>query len=258
MTNRENFFAAVCRRNPERVPFYFTMCQSLTDAFEKQYGTRDYFTYYDMPFRMAGIKPTQHKTDFSEYFKRFPQADEITEWGVGLAHSGDYHFASFVSPMQDFETPEEVYAFPLPDVLSDYRWEGLKERIAELKAQDYVTLSGPDEAYIQIFEFAWYLRGLENLMLDPYFAQAMNEGQRGLRQVCAAAALHGVPAPSMMSALSYYDGYRASHLPANLLQAQRDFFGAHTYERTDAARGIFFHTNWTGEGGDTAASTYNV
>ena len=99
---------------------------------------------------------------------------------------------------------------------------------------------------------------LENLMLDPYFAQAMNEGQRGLRQVCAAAALHGVPAPSMMSALSYYDGYRASHLPANLLQAQRDFFGAHTYERTDAARGIFFHTNWTGEGGATASTAYNA
>ena len=173
MTNRENFFAAVRRQNPDRVPFYFTMCQSLTDAFEKRYGTRDYFAYYDMPFRMAGIKPTEHKVDFSEYFKRFPQADEITEWGVGLAHSGDYHFASFVSPMQDFETPEEVYAFPLPDVLADYRWEGLKERIAELKAQDYVTLSGPDEAYIQIFEFAWYLRGLENMLGDMLVNEEM-------------------------------------------------------------------------------------
>jgi 6-phosphogluconate dehydrogenase len=100
--------------------------------------------------------------------------------------------------------------------------------------------------------------GLENLMLDPYFSKAMNDGQQGLRAVCAAAALQGVPAPSMMSALSYYDGCRAALLPANLLQAQRDFFGAHTYERVDAPRGAFFHTDWTGEGGGTASTTYNV
>jgi 6-phosphogluconate dehydrogenase len=100
--------------------------------------------------------------------------------------------------------------------------------------------------------------GLDNLMLDPYFAGAMNEGQKGLRAVCAAAAVYGVPAPSMMSALSYYDGCRAALLPANLLQAQRDFFGAHTYERVDAPRGTFFHTNWTGEGGSTASTTYSV
>jgi 6-phosphogluconate dehydrogenase len=99
---------------------------------------------------------------------------------------------------------------------------------------------------------------LDNLMLDPYFAEAMNAGQKGLRAVCALAALHGVPAPSMMSALSYYDGCRAALLPANLLQAQRDFFGAHTYERVDAPRGTFFHTNWTGEGGGAASTTYNA
>ena len=99
---------------------------------------------------------------------------------------------------------------------------------------------------------------LDNLMLDPTFAEAMNAGQKGLRAVCALAALHGVPTPSMMSALSYYDGCRAALLPANLLQAQRDFFGAHTYERLDAPRGAFFHTNWTGEGGTTSSTTYNA
>lgn len=100
--------------------------------------------------------------------------------------------------------------------------------------------------------------GLENLMLDPYFAEALNEGQAGLRGVCAAAALNGVPAPAMTSALSYYDGCRAARLPANLLQAQRDYFGAHTYERVDRPRGEFFHTNWTGEGGATSATTYTA
>lgn len=173
MTNRENFFKAVGRKEPERIPFYFTMCESLINEFEKRYGTRDYFAYYNMPFRTAGVKPTKQKIDFTEYFKKLPNVDEITEWGLGLAHSGEYHFATFVSPMRDFTKPEEVYAFPLPDVLADYRWEGLKERIAELKAQDYVTLSGPDEVFIQIFEFSWYLRGLENLLGDMLVDEEM-------------------------------------------------------------------------------------
>ena len=99
---------------------------------------------------------------------------------------------------------------------------------------------------------------LVNLMLDPYFAGELAKAQGGWRRVCARAALSGVPAPAFQSALSYYDGYRAERLPANLLQAQRDYFGAHTYERTDRPRGEFFHTNWTGEGGATAAEHYDV
>ena len=98
---------------------------------------------------------------------------------------------------------------------------------------------------------------LENLMLDGFFRDALERCQDGWRRVCAAAMLNGVPVPAFASALSYYDGYRCERLPANLLQAQRDYFGAHTYERVDAPRGRFFHTNWTGEGGDTTAGTYN-
>jgi 6-phosphogluconate dehydrogenase len=76
--------------------------------------------------------------------------------------------------------------------------------------------------------------------------------------VVAAAVTNGIPVPAISSALSYFDGYRCEKLPANLLQAQRDYFGAHTYERTDKPRGEFFHTNWTGRGGTTSSSTYNV
>ena len=97
---------------------------------------------------------------------------------------------------------------------------------------------------------------LANLVLDPYFTEKLKEAQAGWRNVVAQAAANGVPAPAMSAALSYYDGYRCDRLPANLLQAQRDYFGAHTYERTDCPRGQFFHTNWTGEGGDTVAGTY--
>ena len=99
---------------------------------------------------------------------------------------------------------------------------------------------------------------LDNLMLDPFFTRALTEAQGGWRRVCAAAMTAGIPAPAFTSALAYYDGYRCARLPANLLQAQRDYFGAHTYERADKPRGQFFHTNWTGEGGDTAASQYVV
>ena len=100
--------------------------------------------------------------------------------------------------------------------------------------------------------------GLDNLLLDPYFTDRVLNAQEGWRRVVSAAALHGIPVPAMSSALSWFDGYRSARLPANLLQAQRDFFGAHTYERIDHPRGQFFHTNWTGRGGDTASSTYNV
>ncbi len=99
---------------------------------------------------------------------------------------------------------------------------------------------------------------LTNLLLDPFFKEKVLTAQSGWRSVVASAATNGIPVPSMSAALSYFDGYRTERLPANLLQAQRDFFGAHTYERIDRERGTFFHTNWTGKGGDTSASTYTA
>jgi 6-phosphogluconate dehydrogenase len=99
---------------------------------------------------------------------------------------------------------------------------------------------------------------LSNLMLDPFFKKAIKLCQRSWRNVVAAAAKKGIPVPAMGTALAFYDGYRSATLPANLLQAQRDYFGAHTYERIDKPRGEFFHTNWTGKGGTTASGTYTV
>jgi 6-phosphogluconate dehydrogenase len=100
--------------------------------------------------------------------------------------------------------------------------------------------------------------GLANLLLDPFFNSKIERAQAGWRRVVAGAVSQGLPVPAISSALAYLDGYRCASLPANLLQAQRDYFGAHTYERTDKPRGEFFHTNWTGRGGDTSSSTYNV
>jgi len=101
-------------------------------------------------------------------------------------------------------------------------------------------------------------RGLANLLLAPYFRRSVERCQAAWRRVVGTAVARGVPVPAFGSALAYYDGYRTARLPANLIQAQRDYFGAHTYERVDHPRGEFFHTNWTGEGGDTSSTTYNA
>jgi 6-phosphogluconate dehydrogenase len=98
---------------------------------------------------------------------------------------------------------------------------------------------------------------LSNLLLDPFFKGEILAAHSGWREVVAKAVELGIPVPAMSSALAFFDGYRRERLPANLLQAQRDYFGAHTYERIDRPRGEFFHTNWTGEGGDVTAGTYN-
>lgn len=98
---------------------------------------------------------------------------------------------------------------------------------------------------------------IENLMMSDFYRNILPQAIESLRKVVAAAAINGIPAACMSAALSYYDAITSSSLPANLLQAQRDYFGAHTYERTDKPRGEFFHTNWTGEGGDTVSTSYN-
>ena len=99
---------------------------------------------------------------------------------------------------------------------------------------------------------------ITNLLLDPFFKNAAQVAQSSWRNVIKTAVDMGVPVPALSAALAYYDGYRAERLPANLLQAQRDYFGAHTYERVDKPRGQVFHTNWTGRGGSTTANTYTA
>jgi 6-phosphogluconate dehydrogenase len=100
--------------------------------------------------------------------------------------------------------------------------------------------------------------GLTSLLLDQYFHDVIDRCQPSWRRVVAMAVGAGVPVPAFTTALAFYDGYRSERLPANLLQAQRDYFGAHTYERVDRPRGQFFHTNWTGKGGNVSAGTYTV
>jgi 6-phosphogluconate dehydrogenase len=99
---------------------------------------------------------------------------------------------------------------------------------------------------------------LQNLLLDDFFSGALNKYGWSWRKAVIHAIEIGVPTPAFSTALAFFDGYRTERLPANLLQAQRDFFGAHTYERVDKPRGEFFHTNWTGRGGRVSSTTYNA
>ena len=99
---------------------------------------------------------------------------------------------------------------------------------------------------------------LPNLLLDSFFRETIEKSQDAWRRVVSSSVLNGIWIPTMATALNYFDGFRNARLPANLLQAQRDYFGAHMYERIDEPRGKFFHTNWTGRGGDTASSAYVV
>ncbi|WP_456375797.1 decarboxylating NADP(+)-dependent phosphogluconate dehydrogenase [Thiolapillus sp.] len=101
-------------------------------------------------------------------------------------------------------------------------------------------------------------RRLENLLLDEFFAARMLDAEAGWRKTCSLGVKLGIPLPAMTSGLSFFDGYRRGQLPANLIQAQRDYFGAHSYERTDRPRGEHFHTDWTGEGGDATSGQYDV
>lgn len=97
---------------------------------------------------------------------------------------------------------------------------------------------------------------LESLLFDDFFKKAVTDAEQGWRKVVATSALKGIPTPCFSTSLAFFDGYKSERLPANLLQAQRDFFGAHTYERVDQPRGKFFHTNWTGMGGDVSSTSY--
>jgi 6-phosphogluconate dehydrogenase len=99
---------------------------------------------------------------------------------------------------------------------------------------------------------------LTNLLLDPFFKKAIQKCQSAWRDVVATAVKKGIPVPAFSTALAFYDGFRSERLPANFLQAQRDYFGAHTYERVDKPRSAFFHTDWTGRGGAVAAGSYNI
>ncbi len=209
--------------------------------------------------------------------------------GIPLTLIGEAVFARCLSAMKEERTAaSKVLTGPKPEFVGDRKQfiSDIKDALFASKivsyAQGYTLMRSAAKTYgwnLNYGGIALMWRGgciirsvflgnikeafdknpeLTNLLLDPYFKSIIEKAQAGWRRVCAAAVMNGIAVPAMTTALNYFDGYRTERLPQNLLQAQRDYFGAHTYERVDAPRGQFFHTNWTGHGGDTAASQYTV
>ena len=209
--------------------------------------------------------------------------------GIPLTLIGESVFSRCLSAQKDErKVASKILSGPMPEFKGDKKEfiEDLRQALFASKiisyAQGYVLLREAAKEYgweLNYGPIALMWRGgciirsvflgkikeafdnnpeLNNLLLDTYFKEIIMKAQNSWRKVCAAAIVNGIPVPALTSALNYYDGYRSERLPANLLQAQRDYFGAHTYERIDKPRGEFFHTNWTGRGGDTTSNTYTA
>jgi 6-phosphogluconate dehydrogenase len=209
--------------------------------------------------------------------------------GIPLTLIGEAVFARFLSALKDerttaaqsFSDPAVTFTGDKQAFLNDIRDALYAAKIISY-AQGYMLLRTASEEYDWGLDYGgialmWregciirsaFLNKIKeayanqpdliNLLLAPYFQQEVSAAQAGWRRVVATAVSHGVPVPAHASALAFFDGYRSARLPANMIQAQRDYFGAHTYERVDQPRGEYFHTNWTGEGGDVTAGTYDA
>jgi len=178
--------------------------------------------------------------------------------GSGYEYKGDKR--AFVNSIRDAVFASKIVSYTQGYVLmraaaKEFKWELNYGGIALMWRGGCIIRS----KFLGMIKAAFDKNpNLENLLFDNWFTQKIAACQQGWREVASASVLTGVPIPGIVSALAYYDGLRSERLPANLLQAQRDYFGAHTYERLDQPRGKYFHTNWTGRGGTTASSTYSI
>lgn len=209
------------------------------------------------------------------------------EHGTPLTLIGEAVFARFLSSLKDERVAASAHlqgpgptAGPAEDEFLVHLEQALYSAKVISYAQGYMLLAAASREYgweLDLSGIALIWRGgciirsaflndiarafendadLGNLLLDPFFRDAINSDQTGWRTVVAAAVVAGIPVPAMGSALHFFDGYRSGTVPANMIQAQRDYFGAHTFERIDAERGKFFHVNWTGTGGDVSSTVW--
>lgn len=193
MNKRENLLCALRREAHEYTPFHLRLCASQIEELYKKTGTRDYEEYFDLCARFIRLAPTQHCNDYSQYSIKYPANATVNEWGVGQEPGSVAHFVKMHHPMQNFSKPEEVEAYPYPDVLAEYRWQPVHETVKT------VHEAGQAAVYyaIQVFEPAWYLRGMEEMLMDmvcePEMAAAcLNKMVEFQRQHTIKAAQSGV------------------------------------------------------------------
>lgn len=169
LSNRENFYRVMHGGKFDRIPLYLTLCDQLQARLRAERGVENYMEYYNIPFVYAGPGPSAHPVDYTPYYADKP-VDYIGEWGNGHRFGGTEHFSRIIPCMDTFTTPEEVRAFPLPDILADYRWKDTAAQVAALQAADKIVMSN---IAIDVFEPAWYLRGMEQMLMDFYDDEEM-------------------------------------------------------------------------------------
>ena len=194
---------------------------------------------------LSALKP-QRQRAAEQLGTQRPDFDGDTERALGHVHDALYA-SKIISYAQGFMLMREA--------AGEYGWSLELGDIAALWRGGCIIRS----RFLDDIKRAFQTQPtLENLLLDPFFATEIARTESGWRETVKLAVDLNIPTPAFSSALAFFDGYRSAELPANLLQAQRDLFGAHTYERVDAPRGEFFHTDWTGEGGKAASTGYNA
>jgi len=167
MTRRENFLRALRRDNPQSVPFEFDLCPSQLETFKNKTNSVDYKTYFEIPFRLVELEPTVMKRDISPYYRNLPEnAKPLSwnpEWGVYTIPGSVAHFEEMQHPMEHLKTADEILAYPFPDFDQPYRWQDMENKVARLHHSDLAAVAFLANT---VFEIAWYLRGMENLLMD--------------------------------------------------------------------------------------------
>jgi uroporphyrinogen decarboxylase len=193
MPLRDEFLKTIRREQDAPVPYFFCLCQAVVESFRQKYGHTDYRREYQIPLQEIFLKPT--RLDPKEVYGKYLTAEDkegvITEWGIRLEPGSVAHLTHMVGPLRNSASVRDVECFPLPDFLEDYRWDGVEKTIAEQKRRDKIVFpgiyggydSGTNEkvtaAFMDIFESSWYLRGLDQMLVDFYeneeFAEALLE-----------------------------------------------------------------------------------
>ena len=185
MNKREEYLKTIARQQAKPIPYFFKLCKAVEDKFEAKYGHTNYPDFYDIPLREVFIRPTKLNIEdrFTKYLSSREVQGDITEWGIELKKSSVEHFSTMIGPLHDALDLQDIEDLPLPDFLEDYRWEGVAQEIQTLKEQGKITFTGIYgghdtggsanivPAFMDIFESAWYLRGLDNMLMDFYLRE---------------------------------------------------------------------------------------
>jgi uroporphyrinogen decarboxylase len=166
MQPRDRVLTTLRRQVPDKVPRVLSLTPLLLEQFRRRTGATDPAGYFDFEVRHVGIGPTKKEEDFSRYLGSLPPSGWVNEWGVGHVPGSLYHFEDYVHPLRNVSSPEDVVQYPFPDVTADYRYEGVEYKVAAWHRRGYAVASGVPHYSGTLFECAWLLRGMENLLAD--------------------------------------------------------------------------------------------